>query len=310
MLLPIWFTLPTLPAWLALPALPVWLALMHMPLLLYTQRITKKQAYYAIAGMLSLAFGILYIPTTLNNFGWLTEPITYPNALGVLTSTDNLFCFPEDPAARTLRAPKIPKLCYDTNLPQPFLDLACDFEAHEYCHGVGCDFWFEAVMQFSQTQAIASPNAPANPSVDPEVTIRMVNHSLDKAHTKFLASLDLLHGSTARTGKLDHYGEKEVLAIAFHVIIVLMWHCDESRTRPMKSKYQWSKTYDYLIEMEKKLREHGAGVQCWPPSLFPPLSPHCYEIEEILANFKMLLPEFRRRLVWRVSQCPGAKGEL
>jgi len=184
------------------------------------------------------------------------------------------------------------------------LDLTCDFEARDYCYKIQCDFFFDAVAAFSRHSAILASSVS-----DPELTIKLVNYILDKAHIKLTRSLTRLDDTAVRSGILNAHLEKHTIRIALQVISVVMWHCGESRTLPMVSKHGWKKAFEIVTDMADRLHQHSAAMFCRPRNMVTPLSPYCVEMDAAVAAFEMLLPELKRRLQSEISQCSSATGQ-
>lgn len=212
---------------------------------------------------------------------------------------------PAIPHLRAALAPSQPDRCLKTELSAPFLELACDFEVNGYCSGPTCDYWFGAVRRFQNKRHMSIEEAAA----DPELSVKVVNTLLDNARAKFILGLDLINLSAMQAGKLDTDHEHHVLGIGLQVSIVLMWHCDETRTRAMRSK-EWSKMYRDVVAMKEKLHKFGTQMLCWSSSEYPPRSERCNVMDMTMEVFSMLIAELKRRMRYGTSQCIAAKDEL
>jgi len=208
---------------------------------------------------------------------------------------------------RTRLAPKRPRHCYRTKLPAPYLELACDFEAHEYCIASTCTFWFEHVMQ-----AVANNPEPANTAIeDPELSLKIVNAMLTSVELRFVTSLGQLSYAASANGSINRRCEKDTLEVVLQACNVLLWHCDESRARTVRAhEATWNTTYYLLSKMDRRLRQYSMEMRCWVKGGAPSLSHHCDEVEVVLEIFGMLLPEFQRRSESGTATCTGKKRAL
>jgi hypothetical protein len=185
--------------------------------------------------------------------------------------------------------------------------MACDFEAHGYCSGHMCRFWIQSLETFVNEQPILT-QATAE---DQELSLKIINLMLGVVEAEFSANLHILGALAAQKGLVDHQREKHTLEIALQTSAVLIWHCDETRTRALQPKHAtWATTLNLVVKMDTRLLQYGAEVDCWSERDNIPASTHCDEIGRTLKILHMLILEFRRRSRWGISQCPALKKEL
>jgi hypothetical protein len=197
-------------------------------------------------------------------------------------------------------APKSARYCYKTKLPEPYLELACDFEANDYCSAATCSFWFEHIKNYVSKNKLPFGRATA----DPELSLKIVNKMLVSVRSNFNAGLDRLGKTMSQTGNVDPRQEKLALEIAFQASVVLFWYCDKSRTQIIEEReVSWIATYNLATAIVTRLRQHTIEMRCLSKVVVSQFSTHCTQINDLLRIFQMLLLELQRRSQVGVSQC-------
>ncbi|RYO36333.1 hypothetical protein AA0111_g2762 [Alternaria arborescens] len=274
-----------------------------------------RRGFFCMIIVAILAFGIHYYNACYDaavHLYSISKPVrlyeSYTYAPNIEHPSGDLLCYPQDPKIRTRLAPKRPHLCYRTQLPAPYLALACDFEAHDYCMGSTCNFWFEHVMQAAANNPESANTAAAK---DPELSLKVINSMLISVEARFVTSLNHLSYVANANSSINRNWEKGTIEAALQTCQVLLWHCDESRARNLRSKEAtWSTTYDLLSKMEKRLKQYSIEMRCWVKSVPLSASHHCRELKVVLDIFRMLLSEFQRRSKSGTATCPDKKREL
>ena len=243
--------------------------------------------------MLLLVVCLWFMSNSCTNLCCKAKAERKPNPVTLRARLDTyaagIFCHPISLEIRQLYVSLILSQCHD-GLPAYLVELMCDFEAYGYCTAGDCSFGIDIAQLFGKSIDTLSLKSNSEPSIE------LINFMLQRMTPLVSIGLTLLHITTIRGGMIDREVEKRVLSYMLLVGIMLVWHCDESKSRDFRS-LKWAITFEFLSLLLRKLELHQIIVRCDPVALNAPLSLHCQEIQGALNLYRSLVKEFGRRCV-------------